>query len=716
MRPITLEEFIYIIDGVFKGTSNYLSEPILGINPNGRDIRSGELFWRHFPYNISYDILKMAFNNGCVAHICLEKNYREYMKNYPTVIIKSTDEASMRLTKELRPRMQNKIISVGGSLGKTSTTDMISSVLSTKYRIVKTTPHNNTPETIFPALYKLYLEDNAIGIFEMCLDPKGKYTGIAPDYIVLTNISSNHSDIYGGIEGIYYAKTKIIQSSKHDAKVFLWSHDEWLSKCQISPPKEIIWLGNTDDVTYTVKNYKSNGLYGGSFIIKTPNSHFTVFCKYPGIHFGQICLTASAIGEYFELDQNDMISGISNCTFSYPRSQIFDDKFFCFSETYNLRKNNICNYIDMLNNTKTEKEKVFITGGFHVDSTDIQQIKYDTVALGRHVASVNCVTIFSGINAQSFAEGYNFVNSKSGKITDSVFDLPDSIQQFVKSNSLVCVAGNSSDEEGLQNVNSIIKRHNHNLKKSNMFPCLYGNNYALLDRCGNIVEGYGENESIVQHSVAPLITSILAIEEGLLDKIITVNNKINYGEFFGAISKIKRGDSLSIRDMVYTIMFSRANDLCYLISKQIPDYYSKVANFLSRLKCCKTKILAPYASHENYSTAFETAKILWYCLLNHEFKKLFHENIYYFSTKSGKYEFCNTLKGVAEGASIGFSHYYENEEGANEYIRWQVSAVCDVDGFVFAEGNFLTYEQQNTLRIIDDINRIRQYCISLLAK
>ena len=163
-----------------------------------------------------------------MAVICEELPEKPYG---PCIMVKNSFDALRSLASFYRNHVTAKIVGITGSVGKTSTKECISGVLSGKYKVYKT--EGNLNNTIGLPLTILRIpEDADIAVVEMGINQFGEMsmlTGVArPDHCVITNIGECHLENLGTRDGVLKAKTECFANLNQGARVVLNGDDDKL--------------------------------------------------------------------------------------------------------------------------------------------------------------------------------------------------------------------------------------------------------------------------------------------------------------------------------------------------------------------------------------------------------------------------------------------------------------------------------------------------------
>ena len=150
----------------------------------------------------------------------------------PYILVNDSLTALKDIATWYRMQLDIPVIGISGSVGKTSTKEFVSSVLSQKYRVLKTQGNYNN-EIGLPLTVLQIKEEHEIAVLEMGISDFGemhRLSNIAkPDYCLLTNIGQCHLENLGSREGILKAKSEMFDFMNKDGSVILNGDDDMLS-------------------------------------------------------------------------------------------------------------------------------------------------------------------------------------------------------------------------------------------------------------------------------------------------------------------------------------------------------------------------------------------------------------------------------------------------------------------------------------------------------
>ena len=300
----------------------------------------GNLFW------------KDAKEKGACA--CLLDSFEgkiEEKDPFTIILVSDTIAAIQALAHYVRIESHAKVVAITGSAGKTSTKDMIASVLEEKYKILKT-PGNLNGQIGLP-LNILAYKDEPVWVLEMGMNDFGQLKELSsiasPDVAVITNIGTAHIGILGSRENILKAKLEILEGM-NDKGVLVLNGDNDLLKTVKTDLKQVTFgLESSNDIVAT--DIKMDG---EKTICKIENNEIEI--PVMGEVFVYNALAAYAVGKLFSLTPEEIKNGIASFQMSNNRmNTIKTAKFTIINDTYNANPDSVKSAIKTLGTFKNRK-------------------------------------------------------------------------------------------------------------------------------------------------------------------------------------------------------------------------------------------------------------------------------------------------------------------------------------------------------------------------
>ncbi len=205
------------------------------------------------------------------------------------------------------------VVGITGSVGKTTTKDMVAAVLGKKYKVLKTEGNFNNELGLPLTLFRLTRE-HQICVLEMGMNHFGEIDYLTkivrPDVAVITNIGDAHIENLGSRANILKAKSEIFNYMESGSLAVLNGDDPLLRGLEGQIAPDIVFCGEDHQPPYEAKIIKQLGSKGMSCTVKTPAAEFTVTVPALGNHMIYPVLMACAIGEKFGMTGEEMKAGV----------------------------------------------------------------------------------------------------------------------------------------------------------------------------------------------------------------------------------------------------------------------------------------------------------------------------------------------------------------------------------------------------------------------
>lgn len=292
-----------------------------GISTDSRTIEKGEIFLalkgpRFDGHNFIKDL------KGKAKGFIVEKGFEfKGGKDYFVVHVEDTLEAYGKLANYWRKKLNPKVIGVTGSLGKTTTKELISAILSKKGKVLKT--HSNLNNVIGVSKTLLSLKDEQIAVIEMGVNNIGEMEKLCkisePDLGVITNIAPVHLEGLRSLKTVYEEKKVLFDYSKE--AIFINKEDEFLKGYDREDVKKI-YFGKGSSVSYgkpEIVDFKE-------MEVMINISGEKVLTSFPYINLGLpiIIALASAVGHYFGVEPKDIKEAVKNIKLPKLRMELVE--------------------------------------------------------------------------------------------------------------------------------------------------------------------------------------------------------------------------------------------------------------------------------------------------------------------------------------------------------------------------------------------------------
>lgn len=373
MKDIFVKDIIKICNG--KLICGNEEQIITNIIKDTREVSEGDTYigfkGEHNDGNLMFED---ALKNG--AEICILQaksienkfNLEELKEKYndrTIILVEDTVDTLQKLATFKRNMYDIPVIGITGSVGKTSTKDIIASVMSKKYNVLKTLGNYNNQ--IGLPLTVLRLKDENAMVVEMGMNQKGeisKLTKIAkPTVAVITNVGTAHIGNLGSRENILKAKLEILEGLENGGTLIINNDNDMLSEWNKENKKYNV-------ITYGIENKSDIMPYdivlsenGSTYKIDIEGKTYNINVSVGGNHFVLNSLCAIAIGRLFNIDMKDILEGIANFELTKRRMQVEKNKegITIINDCYNANYDSMKAAIDYLGKINANK-KIAVLG------------------------------------------------------------------------------------------------------------------------------------------------------------------------------------------------------------------------------------------------------------------------------------------------------------------------------------------------------------------
>jgi len=292
----------------------------IGVSIDTRDIEQGNIFIALVGENLdAHSKLQEAFDKGATLAIVNKNWYKKNIdiaKDLHLIIVKDTLNAFQRLAQFHRYRFNGNIIAVAGSNGKTTTKEMIASVLSKKYKILKTYKNYNNQIGVPQMLLQLN-DDIDFAIIEIGTNYPGEIMilseMIAPTAGIITNIGKEHLEGFIDLDGVELEETTLLGYLKKTEGMFFLNNDD-------QRLREYFWILDSKFTFGSTGEFKSNLNAKIDFddelhpIIDFSNEEidFTAKLQCQGLNFAYNAIAAASVGVHYNVPISDIQDALEN--------------------------------------------------------------------------------------------------------------------------------------------------------------------------------------------------------------------------------------------------------------------------------------------------------------------------------------------------------------------------------------------------------------------
>lgn len=310
MAILTVEDVINATGGriVYK---NGNSHPFTGVSIDSRTIGEGEIFvaLRGVRFD-GHDFIYKALERGGGALVNFPPP--EHLKGKAIIYVKNTLSALQDIARYVRMRNNIPVIGITGTNGKTTTKELIASILSTKYRVHKNIGNLNNQIGLPLSLIKLRPDDEVI-VLEMGASSPGDIRELcriaAPDCGVVTNIGPGHLEGFRSLESVRDTKLELLDTVK---KVVVSADDAFLMQGVSGYQGEVITFGIENKADVFAKDIRMKDRGSDFLLCLGEENCIEINLNIPGAFNIYNALAAAAIGQVLNIEIRDIKTGIES--------------------------------------------------------------------------------------------------------------------------------------------------------------------------------------------------------------------------------------------------------------------------------------------------------------------------------------------------------------------------------------------------------------------
>ena len=311
----------------------YENVEFLGACNDTRVLRPGQLFIVLQGARDGHDFIPAAMEKGAAAVLCSRK-----VGDYPAIIVEDPRIALGIIAREERKRLGCKVVGITGSVGKSTTKEMVASVLETTYRVSKT-PANHNNDIGMPMAILAIPGDTQVAVLEMGMNHFREMAYLSrialPDVAAIVNIGTMHIEFLGSREGIRQAKLEILEGMAPEGRLLLSGDDDMLCPLPCEVPQAVTYFGTGETCgVRAVEICQEPELL--RFTVQTGSGSFPVEMALEGQHFVTDALCAVAVGLELGVTPESIRAGLAAFRNMAGRQEIFQKKgFTIIKDCYN---------------------------------------------------------------------------------------------------------------------------------------------------------------------------------------------------------------------------------------------------------------------------------------------------------------------------------------------------------------------------------------------
>jgi len=396
MATITLKQAAQWCGGYVE--EKYENVEFLGANNDTRIIKPGQLFIVLQGARDGHDFIPAAMEKGASAVLCSRK-----VGDYPAIYVDDPRIALGRIAEHALRCLGCKVVGITGSVGKSTTKEMIASVLESTYRVSKT-PANHNNDIGMPMAVLAMPEDTQVAVLEMGMNHFREIAYLSqiakPDVAVIINIGTMHIEYLGSREGIRKAKLEIVEGMSPNGRLLLNGSDDMLRALPEKPVQPVTYFGMDECCGVRAKDIRQEA-EKLCFAVEAGEVSFPVELKLEGEHFVHDAMAAVAVGLELGVAPEDIRLSLNTFRNMAGRQEIYQTNgYTIIQDCYNAGPESMAAALKVLGNRQGRRIAVL---GDMLELGDCAPAEHFRV--GRIAAEKAKVLLALGPNARHVADG-----------------------------------------------------------------------------------------------------------------------------------------------------------------------------------------------------------------------------------------------------------------------------------------------------------------------
>ena len=342
-----------------------------GVSIDSRTLRDGELFIAiHGPNHDGHDYVAAVMESGAVAAVVAEP----LVSKYPgwiqdrCITVPDTLEALHNLARAVRKEWGRKICGITGSVGKTTTKEILAALLGTKLRVLKSEGNFNNEYGLPLTLFRLE-EAHDVAVLEMGMSYPGELRRLAaiarPDVAIETRVAPAHLMNFSSVEEIAMAKRELVEGLNGAGSVAVLNADDpRVAGMAAAAPGRVIFYGVEKPAEYSAEEIEDRGALGSAFTLVHRGKRMRIEMSLPGRHVVANALGAIAAASVWNIGIADAQKVFPNLRTPTMRGELirFTNGFALINDSYNSSPAALHAMIGLLAATPGFKRRILAAG------------------------------------------------------------------------------------------------------------------------------------------------------------------------------------------------------------------------------------------------------------------------------------------------------------------------------------------------------------------
>jgi len=317
---------------------------VAGVSIDSRSIRRGELFIAiHGPRHDGHDFVADVLESGALAAVVAEPVVSRYAgwQQDRCITVLDTLGALHDLARAIRKEWGKKICGITGSVGKTTTKEILAALLGTKLRVLKSEGNFNNEYGLPLTIFRLEDTHDA-AVLEMGMSFPGELKRLAaiarPDVVIETRVAPAHLMNFSSVDEIALAKRELVEGLYgRDSLAVLNADDPRVAAMASAAPGRVVFYGVDKPAEYCAEEIEDRGALGSAFTLIHKEQRTRLELSLPGRHVVGNALAAMAAASEWGIGVEEARRVLPNLRTPSMRGELirFTNGFALINDAYN---------------------------------------------------------------------------------------------------------------------------------------------------------------------------------------------------------------------------------------------------------------------------------------------------------------------------------------------------------------------------------------------
>lgn len=368
---LTTKELDMLTHIEFRNRHLLKGKKITGLSTDSRKICGGDLFIALKGTTFDgHTFVAGAFGKGAVAAIVDTSFAPGSLSEKPLLVVEDTTRSLGELAHLHRMKFKIPLIAIGGSNGKTTTKDMVSSVLAASYNVLSTEGNLNNHIGVPQMLLRLQKRHD-IAVIEIGTNHPGEIEYLchllAPTHGLITNIGKEHLEFFKSMDGVAEEEGKLFEYlRKREKSVSFVNADDQLVRSKAKGMRHQVSYGmyaKRVDIGGTITGLDKKGQTSFEYKRRKPATRDTIRLRIPGEHNAINALAAVAVGLTFKVSTRHTRKALESFSPTAKRMRVLDyEGVIIYDDTYNANPDSMISALRTLSSADVTGKKIAVLG------------------------------------------------------------------------------------------------------------------------------------------------------------------------------------------------------------------------------------------------------------------------------------------------------------------------------------------------------------------